>query len=70
MLHERSRQICGSAAALRLAIVVLAVLGTPRLGQTQGSNPVNGPEAEFHMARLIHSEVGGYRGGYGPGAWG
>jgi hypothetical protein len=69
MPFERSPKVFGSAAALRLALAVLAALVTPQLGQTQGSNPVNGPEAEFHMARLIHGPVGGYRGGYGRRPW-
>ncbi len=69
MPFECSPKVFGSAAALRLALAVLAALVTPQLGQTQGSNPVNGPEAEFHMARLIHGPVGGYRGGYGRRPW-
>ncbi len=69
MPFECSPKVFGSAAALRLALVVLAAVVTPQLGQTQGSNPVNGPEAEFHMARLIHGPVGGYRGGYGRRPW-
>jgi len=69
MPFERWQKNFGSAAALRLALAVLAALVTPQLGQTQGSNPVNGPEAEFHMARLIHGPVGGYRGGYGRRPW-
>ncbi len=63
MPFECSPKIFGNAAALRLALVALAALVMPQLGQTQGSNPVNGPEAEFHKARLIHGPVGGYRGG-------
>ena len=69
MIVERSPQLRANAAGLRLAVLVLAALVTPRLGQTQGSNPLNGPEAEFHMARLIHGAGGGYRGGYGRPWW-
>ncbi len=69
MFVKRSPEIRASAARLPLAILLLAALVTPRLVQTQGSNPVNGPEAEFHMARLIHGAGGGYRGGYGRPWW-
>ena len=69
MFVERSPKSRATAAALRLAVLVLAALVTPRLGQTQGSNPLYGPEAEFHMARLIHGAGGGYRGGYGRPWW-
>ncbi len=69
MFVKRSPDIRASAARLPLAFLLLAALVTPRLVQTQGSNPVNGPEAEFHMARLIHSAGGGYRGGYSRSWW-
>ena len=69
MFVERSPKSRANAAALRLAVLVLAALVTPRLGQAQGSNPLYGPEAEFHMARLIHTAGGDYRGGYGRPWW-
>ncbi len=70
MSFERSPKVFGSAAALRLALAVLAALVTPQLGRTQGSNPVNGPEAEFHMARLIHGQIEACdRSRYGRRAW-
>ena len=69
MLFERAPKIYGNAAALRLALAGLAALFIPQLGQTQGSNPLNGPEAEFHMARLIHGPIGACDQGRRRGAW-
>jgi len=54
-----------------LTLAVLAALVLPLSGQTQGSDPLNGPEAEFHMARLIYADIGGGRGfgGWRRGWW-
>jgi|AP82_1055514.scaffolds.fasta_scaffold123745_1 hypothetical protein len=69
MFDERLPTICSRAAAPRLAFLILAALLTPQLGQTQGPNPSNGPEAEFHMARLIHGPIGTCGQGHRRGAW-
>jgi len=69
MLLERSPRIRNNTGGLSLALVLLVAFISPRLGQTQGSNPLNGPEAEFHMARLIYGTGRGYRGGYGRPWW-
>lgn len=69
MFVDRSLKIRASAARLPLAFLLVAALVTPRLVQTQGSNPVNGPEAEFHMARLIYGQIDACDRSRRRGAW-
>ena len=54
-----------STRKARLLAVMLITLCTPATIFAQGSNPVAGPEAEFHMARLIYDQIGGRGRGFG-----
>jgi hypothetical protein len=58
-----------NVASMRLLVTALAALAAAPFSQSQELNQTSGPEAEFHMARLIHGQVGSVRGNFRRRPW-
>ena len=58
-----------SVKVVQLVVLLLVAFAVATTGNTQESVFSAGPEAEFHMARLIYGQGGASRGGFGRRGW-